>query len=120
MNWTWTDLLLLIALSSAPLVNGWGASASPFRVWPFNDCPSTDPPARRATWGGGEESGMTAEGRPDRGDDGDEARAGVTAGAKRRDPRRGGRPRAATRHPKELVRARQHVAAQGRGRMRAF
>src|SRR5438876_12120541 len=28
-----------------------------FGVWPFNDCPSTDPPARRATWGGGEDSG---------------------------------------------------------------
>src|SRR5437870_846845 len=23
----------------------------PFGVWPFNDCPSADPPARRATWG---------------------------------------------------------------------
>src|SRR5260221_11286580 len=100
MNWTVADLLLLIALSSAPLVNGWGASASPFRVWPFNDCPSTDPPARRATWG--EEK--TQERRPKAylvGDDGDEARAGVTAGGKRREPRRGWRARAATRPPKK-------------------
>jgi hypothetical protein len=43
-----------------------------------------------------------AEGRPHvRGDDGDEAGARVTAGAKRREPRRGWRARAATRHPKE-------------------
>ena len=45
---------------------------------------------------------MTAECPPHvRGDDGAGAGAGVTAEAKRREPRRGWRARAATRHPKE-------------------
>jgi hypothetical protein len=44
----------------------------------------------------------TAEGQPHvRGDNGTQARAGVPAGAKRREPRRGWRARAATRPPKE-------------------
>src|SRR5712691_740597 len=73
----------------------------PFGVWPLTT--SFDlPPARRATWGEVKDSETTAEGPPHVcGDDGDEARARVTAGAKRREPRRGWRARAATRPPKE-------------------
>jgi hypothetical protein len=72
-----------------------------FGVWPLTT--SFDlPPARRDNRGEEKVPMTAAEGRPHvRGDDGDEAGAGVTAGAKRREPRRGWRARAATRPPKE-------------------
>jgi hypothetical protein len=72
-----------------------------FGVWPLTT--SFDlPPARRDNRGEEKVPMTAAEGRPHvRGDDGDEAGAGVTAGAKRREPRRGWRARGATRPPKE-------------------
>src|SRR5258706_15704923 len=83
-------------------MDGWGASA--LAVGGFGPLTTSFdlPPARRATWGEVKDSETTAEGPPHvRGDDGAEVGARVTAGAQRREPRRGWRARAATRPLKE-------------------
>src|SRR5207247_1581004 len=97
-NCTCIVLLLAIASSSAPSWNGRGAFGLAVRECPENDFLRPPPGSQRPPGGGegtqgrGPKAHLTSVATT-----GPRRRAGVPAGAQRREPRRGWRARAATR-----------------------